>query len=454
MRRIQDEDGNPWHNDARRLREINSAVGAEGAHACSVFQCPTCWMRNLEGRDPGPLDAAYVRSIRRATLDALYGMSRGTIAQHRGRVLTAVRNAERIRKTPSLPPRGPLPQSDPLGMGLAVDIIQKSIHARGVNEVTVQTETLRASRSTYTVAWQSSPAGIAEGYAFSRGTGRVRPSACPSQSEWYQAFWRGLEARMGYKARANHALSIAAMVHTIGLIREDALASPLRPESEYLFKVGAFLTFCTAAALRGYEGFYLDLAPLIRHMERGRFGQVPSNLTKTTVLTEEECKNLPHVVLPLLGKFKGEHTVDHHMINVAHESVSGLEMRWWTDKLVEVCKAEGRTCGPAFAEPDGELASHADYNATFLEYLRRTQASTSLIERELEVGDMFGISRTPRKTQTSRAKRAGYEDMLEEMNRWRVGEAARNKQPRYKMSVLYSEACLMMPVTWRVSYAL
>ena len=66
-------------------------------------------------------------------------------------------------------------------MGLAVDILQKSLIAVGRNEAVVQAETLRQLRSTYTKNWESSPLGVAESAAFAKGMGRIRPTKCPAQ---------------------------------------------------------------------------------------------------------------------------------------------------------------------------------------------------------------------------------------------------------------------------------
>jgi hypothetical protein len=454
MRHVEDQEGNPWHNDAKRIEELSSGVGAHGVHACQPFQCPLCWMRNLESRNPGPGDEAYMRTIKRATLDAICGISRSTVAGHRGRINQLVINAERIGKTPTLEPRGPFPLKDSMGMGLAVDILQKSVHAKGRNEAVVQAITFRQLRGTYTKSYESSPAGVAEGGAFSKGTGRTRPTSCVTQSDWYQAFWIGLERRMGYKSKSNHALSIAAMVHTIGLMEEAALDADTQEESNHLWKVSAYLTLCTSGGLRGNEGFYLDLAALVSYSNTGREGAVPENLTRNKILSEEECQALPHVVCPLLGKFKGSHNVDHHFINLAHESVSGLRLRKSMDQLVDVARLEGRRHGPAFASADGTLASSSEYNETFKLFLKRTQDATSLISEKNDVETMYGTARTPRKTLTSRAKRAGFGEELDEMNRWSGVEAARNKRPNQKMNVLYADAVLMMPVTWRLSHAL
>ena len=127
-------------------------------------------------------------------MDAMSGKSKYTIAGHKQRTIELVNNAVRINKTSSLQPRGPFPLADQVGMGLAVDIVQKLVVSRGKTEKVIQAETLRQLRSTYTKNWESSPAGIAESAAFSRGTGQVRPTKCPAQAEWYQDFWHGLEA--------------------------------------------------------------------------------------------------------------------------------------------------------------------------------------------------------------------------------------------------------------------
>ena len=142
MRHIADQEGNLWHNDVKRIEELTSGVGDHGVQACQPFQCPLCWVLNLEGRNPGPEDEAYMRTIKRATLDAIYGISRSTVAGHMGRISQLVTNSEQIGKTHTLEPRGPFPLKDSLGMGLAVDIIQKYIHAKGRTEPVVQTSVL------------------------------------------------------------------------------------------------------------------------------------------------------------------------------------------------------------------------------------------------------------------------------------------------------------------------
>ena len=178
-------------------------------------------------------------------------------------------------------------------------------------------------------------------------------------------------------------------------------------------------------------------------------------LNKSTLLTEEVCRNLPHVTLCLLGKFKGETGIDHHLIALANETVSGLQPRWWIEKLVLVCEQEGRVNGPVFATPDGELALSVDYDSMFRRYLLRVQEETNLIPEDQDVESRYSTNRTLRKTAVTRLERAGFgNEFINRMNRWRVQEQSKGSFVRRRMNAHYAEAMLLAPTTWLGSYFL
>jgi hypothetical protein len=54
-------------------------------------------------------------------------------------------------------------------------------------------------------------------------------------------------------------------------------------------------------------------------------GIVPAVLNKSTLLTKEACRNLPHMTVCLLGKFKGKTGIDHHLMTLASKTVLGLQ---------------------------------------------------------------------------------------------------------------------------------
>jgi len=165
-----------------------------------------------------------------------------------------------------------------------------------------------------------------------------------------------------------------------------------------LWKVGTYLCVLTAASLCGHEGFYLDLAGMRKHMTKETVGTKPVGLNKSMVLTKEDGLKLPHITICLLGKFKGETGVDHHLIMVANETSSGLCPRWWMEKLVEVCEFKGRFDGPAFATLDGLLAPSPDYNTVFRKYLKVVQEETNLIPGDHDVDVYYSTYCTTRKT--------------------------------------------------------
>lgn len=87
--------------------------------------------------------------------------------------------------------------------------------------------------------------GVGEGASFARGSSRVRPTSCPTQSEFFADAMRGMENRMGHDSNADHGVSIEALVKCINLVRQEATELAADPdsqtESNQLFKLGAFI---------------------------------------------------------------------------------------------------------------------------------------------------------------------------------------------------------------------
>jgi hypothetical protein len=226
-----------------------------------------------------------------------------------------------------------------------------------------------------------------------------------------------MEYRMGSQSEPNRGLLMGAIVYLLSLVTmdaEEAEESGFHADANKLWKVGAYVCILTAASLRGHEGFFVDLTGLRDNLSAGRFGVIPAGfvIDKGTLFTEEICNDLPHVTVAMLGHFKGGTGVDQHLISLANESVSGLKTRWWIEKLVSVCEAEGRVHGPAFASAYGVLASSADYNAVFRKYLGQVQDKTDFIPGETDVDAQYSTFRTPRKLLTTRLERAGFGDEL------------------------------------------
>ena len=59
-----------------------------------------------------------------------------------------------------------------------------------------------------------------------------------------------------------------------------------------------------------------------------------------------------YVLLALMGKFKGKLGVHEHLITLASHTLSGIEIRWWIEKLIRIWETECFTAGPEFGNVD------------------------------------------------------------------------------------------------------
>jgi hypothetical protein len=125
------------------------------------------------------------------------------------------------------------------------------------------------------------------------------------------------------------------------------------------------------------------------------------------------------------------------------------------EKLVAVCGSEGRVDGPAFASPEGMLASSTDYDAMFWKYLCVEQEETNLVSGDHDVNALYSMFQTLRKTATMRIEQAGFgNQFVNQMNRWRPQERAQGRAAWRRMNAHYAYALLIMPTTWMGSYVL
>jgi hypothetical protein len=115
------------------------------------------------------------------------------------------------------------------------------------------------------------------------------------------------------------------------------------------WKVGAAIALAMCASLRGPKVLILDLAGLKNHIQKGKEGALPDK----PLWTGTNLTGMPHVGVVLIGKFKGESGVHHHMLSLASTTMSGITLRWWLEKLIQVWQEEGCVHGLAFGYANG-----------------------------------------------------------------------------------------------------
>lgn len=151
----------------------------------------------------------------------------------------------------------------------------------------------------------------------------------------------------------------------------------------------------------------------------------------------------PHVVVPLMGRFKGEtgeRNVLRPLVNITR---SGIPIRQWIDRLVRILIMEGRDDtlkpGPAFCDEKGFVVAYGYMNQLFHEELEKIQQENpDLIAPDVDICDTYNLHRSLRRGATSRANALNYTDtVINTNNRWRTTQSNKGKGGLTKMSQLY-----------------
>jgi hypothetical protein len=107
------------------------------------------------------------------------------IKAHAAAIKRAVQNSRLIRKTPTVPPRGPMPIADQMGIGMAIDLLLNSLTAkpRMKGQAFIQFDLMQPPRATFTSVQKLSSAGIEKGSTFALGSMKVTVTTCPTQQK-------------------------------------------------------------------------------------------------------------------------------------------------------------------------------------------------------------------------------------------------------------------------------
>ena len=130
------------------------------------------------------------------------------------------------------------------------------------------------------------------------------------------------------------------IVKLLELVKEEAEEKDRNIASEF-FKVRAAIATAVCASLRGPEVFMMELSALRKHIHLRRGGIVPPNPMKPGT----DLSTAPHVIITLLGEFKGELGYKYHLMSLASTTTSGIELRWWLETLIRMREEEGCITG-------------------------------------------------------------------------------------------------------------
>jgi hypothetical protein len=308
-------------------------------------------------------------------------------------------------------------------MALAVSILLWSLDP-GKMEDTIQFSTVRYLRSVYSNIYLAS-AELQTGMAvMAQGTSKTYVTDCPSYSYWFERFMRGVHKRMGEEVRSDYTLSVKVLHKILGNLDvcwREATAPARRKE---VVEIAFFLVLSFCLGLRGEEVVKMDIGGFFTYFEAGR--------------THAEH---PHVMVPLLGRFKGETGERWHLLPIVWKTRSGLEVGEWATRMRDSLHEQGRTHGFVFANSRGKQAKAAAYEPRFFEQLNFVRARhQDLFPPGINVENDFGLSRSGRRVSATEAANQGVPaEIIEMICRWRKVERAQGRAPNLGMREHYME---------------
>ena len=414
----------------RKMNEDEFMVARKCDNLFAPFQCDRCWFRNLTKRNPSEASQADLRlmgMIRRANLDLFWSRAPNTVDKSRLGIKKIIQTSLSMGFQPSLEPLGPWPVRDDWGFGIALVILESSLNP-GKNAIThTQYDTVRKLASAYTNHFEASKRLAGETWVLKSDKNNSFFTKCPTRSEFFRRFKEGLRCRMGRDVKGDLAIDFRIVHKILERLKIEMLDTETTFERRrWIAQVGTFYTICFTLGLRGNEMLMLDLSELRKNLESGKDDTVP------------------HIVVPLLGKFKGEDFGRHHCLLAPPKSDSGFEPRLWLEWLVASKASQGIFKGPAFCNKEGYVLFQTPFNNELKEQLEWAKDRfPALFPPDLDF-ERIKCSRSFRKGSTSRAQDLGLpHSVIDANNRWRSFERSKGSMPNLALRDHYSSARLM-----------
>ena len=249
------------------------------------------------------------------------------MAGNANQIRQGIRHSESIGLSGPYYPPGPLPSHDHCGYEVALQAVLSLLEKGSYSSSHKQWDTIRKLRSAYSNQMRASAISNFSALSMADNKGsysRLAPDPCGSL--WFQRFMEGCKSRMGQDSRPNRALSSELMLELLSRVERKAVSAPSDSNRHRWVMAGAYFCFSYVLSLRGSEGLLTDLEGMEEHFA-----------------TREDW-----VVVPLLGRFKGEHHTKQHLMTCVNTTDSGIRIRLWGSRLLAIHISQGRNRGPAF----------------------------------------------------------------------------------------------------------
>ena len=378
------------------------------------FECDFCVFGKLFDHVPDLMnekDVFAMGCIRRVILDAFWSRARSTVMANTAKVREGLMISRKMgMKGPAEPP-GPLPSHDHCGYEVAIQIVVDSLGTGKYSKTHKQWDTVRKHRTAYSNQVRaardanSNPLVLAD--AEGKSYQRIARDSCGSL--WFQRFTLGCKKRMGQEWRPNQAISIELMHELLKRSENRARRADTGAERQKWVLSGGYFCICFVLSLRSPEGLMADLEGLIKYHE-------------------DESNE---VVIPLLGRFKGEHHARQHLMMSKNITGSGIPVKQWVRRMLVVHRSAGRVTGPLFVNKQGYQLSTLEMNEAFLEILGEIYDEApelfpkEVIQEASDLPEKYNVFRSFRRGSESRAVAMKVSEADRYVvNRWKKKEAA------------------------------
>lgn len=405
--------------------------GRDGDFLITPFQCDLCHFRNIQGRNPEVkylTDMHLMEEIRHCNMNAFWSREPTTVATNLTMALKMEDIGSRYFGLASVsPPLGPFPLADTFGMKAACVLLRRSLDP-GRHERFIQFSTARRIRSAFSNVYHASRE-LSNIAAMAYQTTKTYSTECPTYGYWFERFMLGCHKRMGDFTVTDYALAKDILIELLEDLEDDYLKASDQDSKDGIVYFANLLVIGYLNGLRGEEIMKVDSAGLLKYLDVGA-----------------EHEKYPHVIIPLIGRLKGETGEQYHMFPMARVTRSGIAAGRWADRLGALLIRKNQKTGFVFRNEQGTQAKIGDYNPEFISRLERVRARAPMMfEPKLDIADAYGLKRSLRRGSNSEAvnNRVG-KDIIELINRWRSIENARGRNPGMSMSAHYTEIRLVL----------
>jgi len=407
-------------------------IGRDGEHLLLPLECEQCVFIKLRGHLPdreAPQDRLLLACIRRMNLDACWSRETRTVTQNAKRAQKQIELCELVGLGGPFVQVGSLPEYDYCGYEVAISILLYSRKPGKYNQNYTQFDTIRHFRSTYSNYVRASPQANYESLAmgdFKGNYSRLVSDECGSL--FFKRFMEGLKKRMGQDWRPNIGLSTNLILELLKKVEKEIEMAENSQDSHMWIVFSAYIVISYVISLRGPEGLLLDLHGLQKHWRQTN----------------------DYVVIPLLGKVKGESQDLAHLIPCVTRTKSNIDVKSILQRLIEAKRNLGFAQGPAISDVHGNVLSASFLNDCLHDLLceifdDKSSLFPGSVTSKDTIRERYQCFRSFRRASDTRALELKVDkNDVDIVNRWRTVEEAQGKRPSRPMRQHYAQFELLL----------